>query len=102
MLAQGTHAHLYKRFVHRLPDLIFGISFLCRFNPSIHPSVHPSIHPSTPLPIYPTTAAARELVNRVQKLRKRVGLKLTDAVEVYYHADAQGLTEVRMGGCLAS
>jgi Domain of unknown function (DUF5915) len=30
---------------------------------------------------------ARELVNRVQKLRKSAGLVVTDEVEVYYRAD---------------
>ncbi len=32
-------------------------------------------------------ATARELINRVQKLRKRAGLKLTDMVEIYYHTE---------------
>lgn len=40
-------------------------------------------------------ATARELVNRVQKLRKRVGLKLTDVVEIYYETAEKGIQEVR-------
>ena len=43
-------------------------------------------------------ATARELVNRVQKLRKRVGLKLTDVVEIYYETVEKGIQEVRQGG----
>jgi len=39
-------------------------------------------------------ATARELVNRVQKLRKRVGLKLTDVVEIYYETAEKGIQEV--------
>jgi len=43
-------------------------------------------------------ATARELVNRVQKLRKRVGLKLTDVVEIYYETADKGIQEVRTKG----
>jgi len=39
-------------------------------------------------------ATARELVNRVQKLRKRVGLKLSDVVEIYYETEDKGMIEV--------